>query len=75
MTAAVKFGRMSKKQRERVEDEANYHKRRLSQLMDGSLPIPFSDDKLPSLTNNNNEGEMLQRYVDCCYIYGIRNVT
>ncbi|KAK2172637.1 hypothetical protein NP493_944g01050, partial [Ridgeia piscesae] len=27
---AVKFGRMSKKQRERVEDEANYHKRRVS---------------------------------------------
>lgn len=60
---AVKFGRMSKKQRERVEDEANFHKRRLSQLMDGSVPAAY-DEKSTSPTNNNNEGELLQRYVN-----------
>ncbi|XP_064645719.1 probable nuclear hormone receptor HR3 isoform X6 [Lineus longissimus] len=35
---AVKFGRMSKKQRERVEDEANYHKRSRMNGFDGSPP-------------------------------------
>ena len=34
--SAVKFGRMSKKQREKVEDEANFHKRnRLNGMGDG----------------------------------------
>ncbi|XP_074661172.1 putative nuclear hormone receptor HR3 isoform X2 [Tubulanus polymorphus] len=38
---AVKFGRMSKKQRERVEDEANFHKRNrtLSNGYDSSPPM------------------------------------
>ena len=54
---------MSKKQRERVEDEANFHKRRLSQqLADG--PDVLYDEKTPGLTNNNNEGEILQRFVE-----------
>jgi len=54
---------MSKKQRERVEDEANFHKRRLSQqLADG--PDVLCEEKPPGLPNNNNEGEMLQRLVN-----------
>jgi hypothetical protein len=60
---AVKFGRMSKKQRERVEDEANFHKQQMNMLMDGSMPPPpvYNGDKSPSPTNNNNEGKLLQR--------------
>jgi len=50
---AVKFGRMSKKQREKVEDEANYHKRRLSRLSD-DLPTSPYHGAVGSPTNNNN---------------------
>ena len=53
---------MSKKQRERVEDEANFHKRRLSQLIDGSLTVESVDEKATGLMNNN-EGELFQRFV------------
>ena len=49
---AVKFGRMSKKQRERVEDEANYHKRRVSlNGFDGEENSPGYEGGSP--TNNN----------------------
>ena len=55
---AVKFGRMSKKQRERVEDEANFHKQRqrLSEITPttasgGSASIHRHDD-ISSSTNN-----------------------
>jgi hypothetical protein len=52
---AVKFGRMSKKQREKVEDEAKYHKNRLSGLSeDGSSPRSTSICANDASTNNNN---------------------
>lgn len=35
--AAVKFGRMSKKQREKVEDEVRYHKAQMRQTPDSSV--------------------------------------
>ncbi|ELU11015.1 hypothetical protein CAPTEDRAFT_176212 [Capitella teleta] len=47
---AVKFGRMSKKQRERVEDEANYHKQRLTGYP--AMSPPLYEQTSP--TNNNN---------------------
>ena len=52
--AAVKFGRMSKKQREKVEDEANFHKQRLNGfgMVDG-FPSLLDPNEL-SPTNNNN---------------------
>ena len=43
---AVKFGRMSKKQREKVEDEANFHKRNRLNGFDG----PYNGAATP---NNN----------------------
>lgn len=62
---AVKFGRMSKKQRERVEDEANFHKRRLTE-MTGSVHYDDMDKPL-SPTNNNiassaDTGNHVNRY-------------
>ena len=48
---AVKFGRMSKKQREKVEDEANYHKQRLNGLSPDNS-FTYSNGSL-SPTNNN----------------------
>lgn len=52
---AVKFGRMSKKQREKVEDEAKYHKSRMSGLSeDGSSPRSTSICANDTSTNNNN---------------------
>jgi len=53
---AVKFGRMSKKQREKVEDEAKYHKSRMSGLSseDGESPRSTSICANDSSTNNNN---------------------
>jgi len=67
---AVKFGRMSKKQRERVEDEANFHKRRLSEVT--PVSVCHDDvDKPGSPTNNNISGadtsDRLNRYVVCIY--------
>ncbi len=57
---AVKFGRMSKKQRERVEDEANFHKSRLSVSIDGS-PVQFNSS--PSPTNNNQYGLVFHKTI------------
>lgn len=47
---AVKFGRMSKKQRERVEDEANYVKQSRMNGYDTTCGMPPS--------NNNNQFSM-----------------
>lgn len=53
--AAVKFGRMSKKQREKVEDEVRFHRAQLrAQSSDGPTPdssvfeqqTPSSSDQL-----------------------------
>ena len=57
LLVAVKFGRMSKKQRERVEDEANFHKRQLSQV---STVNACHDDTQKSLSPTNNNH--LNRY-------------
>jgi len=46
---AVKFGRMSKKQRERVESEANFHKQ--NRLNGITEPLPFPNGT--QITNNN----------------------
>jgi len=56
--SAVKFGRMSKKQRERVEDEANFHKRRLNDMTTTTMMSGTSEDadQPLRLTNNNNNG-------------------
>ncbi|OAF66556.1 hypothetical protein A3Q56_05704 [Intoshia linei] len=64
---AVKFGRMSKKQRERVEDEANYHKRRLI----GALGHNEMDEDLKNPTNMQNRYnpnvnmQMMMNPIDC----------
>lgn len=55
---AVKFGRMSKKQRERVEDEANYVKQSRMNGYDTSCGMPPS--------NNNNQFSI---YNDCHLMY------
>lgn len=57
---AVKFGRMSKKQREKVEDEANYVKQN---QVNGYGPI--SPTQLMSPTNNNQ----INTFSDPNYIY------
>ena len=51
--SAVKFGRMSKKQREKVEDEANLVKRAGSMNGYGVISPP-SDHRLSSPNNNSN---------------------
>jgi len=58
---AVKFGRMSKKQRERVEDEAKFHKQQLQlQQLSGEIPAAghVNDTDESSVrggsSNNNN---------------------
>ncbi|XP_078328543.1 putative nuclear hormone receptor HR3 isoform X2 [Crassostrea virginica] len=55
---AVKFGRMSKKQRERVEDEANFVKQTRLNGYDSSCGMPPS--------NNNNQFSI---YNDCHLMY------
>lgn len=54
--AAVKFGRMSKKQREKVEDEVRYHKAQMRVQTEISTPdssvfdqsqTPSSSDQFP----------------------------
>lgn len=52
-SSAVKFGRMSKKQREKVEDEAKYHKSRMSGMSEeGLLPLSTSLDSDAPISNN-----------------------
>ena len=58
LTVAVKFGRMSKKQRERVEDEANFHKQRLGQVSTSGVCYDDNNDKLISPTNNNDSADV-----------------
>ena len=63
LSAAVKFGRMSKKQRERVENEANFHKRRLSQQSPGNGCYDNVDKQVRTSDNNNSDhGDRLKRY-------------
>lgn len=52
-SSAVKFGRMSKKQREKVEDEAKYHKSRMSGMSEeGLLPLSTSLGSDAPINNN-----------------------
>ena len=70
MFTAVKFGRMSKKQRERVEDEANFHKQRLGLIPDTPSLTLDSGKSSPSPGNNNNESkDSIMRYeIQTCFI-------
>jgi len=65
LLTAVKFGRMSKKQREHVENEANFHKHRLSQMTGSS--VGYDDVEKPnsptSRNNNNGHGDHLNRWI------------
>jgi nuclear receptor subfamily 1 group F member 4 len=57
--AAVKFGRMSKKQREKVEDEVRFHRAQMRAASEGTAPDssmfeqqqPSSSDQLPSYSS------------------------
>ncbi len=57
--AAVKFGRMSKKQRERVEDEANFHKRNRMNGITEAIPYP---NGTPTTNNNQYPGYAISHY-------------
>jgi len=61
---AVKFGRMSKKQRERVEDEANFHKRRQNEMSTSNVCYVDADaDRSPLSPSNNNMSEDVSHLV------------
>lgn len=53
--AAVKFGRMSKKQREKVEEEVRYHRAQMRAQQEASATSPdssvFNQTQQPSSSN------------------------
>ncbi|XP_064596042.1 probable nuclear hormone receptor HR3 isoform X2 [Liolophura sinensis] len=71
---AVKFGRMSKKQRERVEDEVNMVKQGQLNGYAPTSPAPTHYTHLPNNVNNNNNNQY-STFTDTQYQYPANGVT